>query len=131
MQLTIRDSCILSRFISLPDNRRLIGTGFEVPVDAIIAHIGFRTLEPFNRNRSVTTVIIISTYRFPLGIPVEFIGHLGPKTFRIINTFLIHGLIFFHVLKMRILRSSKGRLYKIVRISHKGKAFFGLYLVNF
>ena len=119
MKLPVSDRRIFSRLIPLPDNRRFICTGFEVPVHAIIADIRLCPLEPFDGNRPLPAVVVVSTNMVPFGVPVKIICHFRPKHIRIFNTLLIHGLVFLHILQICIFGCGSRRLDEIVGFRHE------------
>ncbi len=130
MQVPIGNLRILPRFVPLPDDRRLVGPGLQMPIDAIVADVGLRTLEPFDGNRTLATIVIISPNLIPFRIPMKILRHFRPKTIGIFDTPLIHGLVFFHALQVSILGYGGWRRHKIVRFGHKAKGE-GDYFVNF
>ena len=58
MQFPVGERPVCSRFIALPDDRRLVRPRFQVPVQAIGGDIGFSALEPFDVNGSIFYVVI-------------------------------------------------------------------------
>jgi hypothetical protein len=50
MKFAVGEDSILKWLVALPNERRLILSCFQVPVDTIISNVGFSVSEPFNMN---------------------------------------------------------------------------------
>jgi hypothetical protein len=66
VQFPVGESLVGSRFIALPEDRRLVGTGFQMPVQTIGGDIGFSTLEPFDGDWPIFYIVIIVSNLIPL-----------------------------------------------------------------
>ena len=79
MQLSVSNGAGLSRFVSLPDNRRLIAAALEVPVKTVLAYVKARPLEPPDLCR--TKIPRYNT--LPRLLPGnKLLGLFGPKALR-------------------------------------------------
>jgi hypothetical protein len=89
MQLAVGDLFRLRRIVALPDDRDLIAAGVEVPVDAVIGHVGDAVLEPADRDVLGTEMGVLDPGR---GLePVNALGLLGPEGLRVPDRGLVLG----------------------------------------
>jgi hypothetical protein len=91
VQLSVSDLPRFARIVALPDDRHLVGTRSEVPVDAVRRHIRDAVLEPFDRNLAgIETGILHLGEGFD---PVYSLAMMSPELFRRRRRKLIHFFV--------------------------------------
>ena len=85
MQLCIGEQAVVViRVIGFPDDRRLVGLVYQVPVNTVFSDVERCAAEPFDgRLLKIPIQDLV-----PGLLPLEMAGHIPPKIFRIFNTFL-------------------------------------------
>jgi hypothetical protein len=88
VQLAIGDRLRLGGVVALPDDRDLIAAGGEVPVDAIVGHVGGAVLEPADRHGAGAEIHILHA---AVGLkPVDALALLVPEGVRVAQARLVH-----------------------------------------
>src|SRR5215510_219863 len=88
VQLAVGDFFVVGGVIALPDNRHLVGTFFQMPVDAIDRNVKHAVFVPFNGD-VVGSVGGVLDARIRLD-PVEALAYLAPEQVRILHRSLVH-----------------------------------------
>ncbi len=102
---------ILPGFVPFPNDRGLVGSDIEVPVDAIVTNVCLCSREPLDRDRSLPAVIIMASYLIPLREPMKTLRQFGPKTFGIVYASLIKGQVIVHASDVRSFGNAGWRGY--------------------
>ena len=87
------DLSLLIRF-SLPDDGGFVSKrGVQVPIQAVVSHIGVTAFEPFVENPSLPDIKIIIKDFFRRFKPGQLTGNFAPETFEVIDRTVIKFLI--------------------------------------
>ena len=87
------DLSLLIRF-SLPDDGGFVSKGgVQVPIQAVIGHIGVTAFEPFVENASLPDIKIIIKNFFRRLEPGQLTGCFAPETFGVVDRTVIEFLI--------------------------------------
>jgi hypothetical protein len=91
MQLPVTDVFVTARVVSLPDDRCLIASFIQVPVDAVVAGIQYTVFEPTDMQ-----VVAIEGYVLYLSRevePVQAFCRGGPECFVVLYGFPVNLLV--------------------------------------
>ena len=91
MQLAIGDLRVVFRVIAFPDDRGLVATGFQMPVDAVNTGVQRTVFIPFDGDRCVEVHITDFRIRFD---PVDTLALFSPEAVRVFHGLLVHRVIF-------------------------------------
>ena len=96
VELAVGNLQVLAHIVALPDQGRLVAPGLKMPVQAVVGDIGLGIFEPFDKYRALGDGIVKIPNLVPFLLPVKFFGNLPPESFRILDRFLVHGLVLLH-----------------------------------
>jgi hypothetical protein len=91
---------VLAGLVAFPDDRGLVGARLQMAVEAIVANISFSTLIVLNGD-FIPKVELAGLA--PLLLPVEAVRQLAPEAFGVLDGVVVHPLVVFHGLDVRLL----------------------------
>jgi len=127
MQLAIGDGGVLAGLVALPDYGGLVASLVQMAIQAIVADVGFATLEPAQLDRAGVHVVVVTAYGIPFPVPVKLLGHLCPETFRVVYAALVQLVVLLHAAHEGILGSRLGRRHRIILIVLAHDSCLGMY----
>jgi len=96
VELAVRERLALGRLVALADQRDLILALGEVPVEAVVRHVGLAVEEPLEEDLALAEVEVLLVDLGPLLLPVELAGNLAPEALGILEGARVHLLVLRH-----------------------------------
>jgi hypothetical protein len=87
VELLVGDLLVVIRVVAFPDDRCLVATLLQVPVNAVVANVGDAVFEPLDRHLAAEAGVLDLLEGLE---PVDALAVLGPELLRVLDRLLVH-----------------------------------------